>query len=63
MLVTEGANRQKHATKERADGANDNADGDSDSTHEHEAAIGVDQAFDSARSAAFRHFVFRHLLS
>lgn len=52
-LVAEGANRQKHASKERADSTNDNADGDSGSTHERETAIGVEQTFDSARSAAF----------
>lgn len=56
MLVTEGANCQEHTTKKGTDGANDNADRDSDGTHKHEATIGVDQAFNSARCAAFRHF-------
>ena len=53
MLVAEGADRQEHTTKKGTDGANDNADRDSDGAHEHETAIGVDQAFDFARSAAF----------
>lgn len=52
VLVAEGADRQEHTTKKGTDGANDNADRDSDGAHEHETAIGVDQAFDSARSAA-----------
>lgn len=63
VFVAEGADCQKHASKECTDGANDDADRDSDGTHKHEAAIGVEQAFDSARYVAFRHFVFRHLLS
>lgn len=58
VLVAEGTDRQEHTSKERADGTNDNANRDSDSTHEHEAAIGVDQAFDSARYVAFRHLLF-----
>ena len=53
VLVAEGADRQEHATKEGTDGTNDNADRDSDGAHEHETAIGVDQAFYSAQSAAF----------
>lgn len=53
VLVAEGANRQKHASKESTDGANDNSDGDSDGAHEHETAIGVDQSFNPARCAAF----------
>lgn len=53
MLVAEGADRQEHATKEGTNGADDNSDVDPDGTHEHETAIGVEQAFDSARSAAF----------
>ena len=53
MLVAEGADRQEHATKEGTDGANDNSDGDPDGTHKHETVIGVEQAFDSAQSAAF----------
>ena len=56
VFVAEGADRQKHASKERADGANDDTDGDSDGTHKHKTAIGVEQTFDSARCAAFRHF-------
>ena len=53
MRVPEGDNCQEHTTKKGTDDANDDADRDSDGTHKHEAAIGVDQAFDSARSAAF----------
>ena len=53
VRVPEGANCQEHATKEGADGSNDDANRDSDGTHKHEATIGVDQAFNSARSAAF----------
>ena len=53
VLVTEGANCQEHTTKKGTDGANDNADRNSDGAHEHETAIGVDQAFDSAQSATF----------
>lgn len=53
MLVAEGTDHQEHATKEGTNGADDDANRDSDSTHKHEAAIGADQAFDSARSAAF----------
>ncbi|WP_156600055.1 hypothetical protein [Collinsella aerofaciens] len=53
MLVAEGADCQKHATKEGTDGANDNSDGDPDGTHKHETAIGVEQVFDSARCTAF----------
>lgn len=53
VLVAEGADRQEHATKEGTDGANDNSDGDPDGTHKHETVIGVEQAFDSAQSAAF----------
>lgn len=56
VLVAEGADRQKHTSKERADGTNDNADRDSDGTHKHETAIGVEQVFDSARCTAFRRF-------
>ena len=56
MLVAEGTDRQEHATKEGTDGANDDANRDSDGTHKHEAAIGVEQAFDSARCTVFRHF-------
>jgi len=56
VLVAEGADCQKHAPKERADGTNGNADRDPDGTHKHETAIGVEQAFYSARSAAFRRF-------
>ena len=53
VRVPEGANCQEHTTKKGTDGTNDNADGDSDCAHKHEATIGVEQAFDSARSAAF----------
>lgn len=53
VLVAEGADCQEHATKEGTNCADDDANRDSDGTHEHEAAIGVDQAFDSARCAAF----------
>ena len=56
MLIAEGADRQEHATKEDTNGADDDANRDSDGTHEHEAAIGVDQAFNPARCAVFRHF-------
>ena len=63
VIVAESADRQEHATKEGANGADDDANRDSDSTHKHETTIGVDQAFDSARCAVFRHFAFRHLLS
>lgn len=53
VRVPEGADCQEHATKEGTNCADDDANRDSDGTHNHEAAIGVDQAFDSARSAAF----------
>ena len=53
VRVPEGANCQEHTTKKGTDGANDNADRDSDGAHEHETAIGVDQAFNPARCAAF----------
>ena len=56
MLVAEGADCQEHATKEGTNCTDDDANRDSDGTHKHEAAIGVEQAFDSARCTVFRHF-------